>query len=160
MKYPPAEHTSFFCRQKLDLFQAPRFWTCVIVSWKHSYHWASRQWLSNGCLIVIITKSKLTILNQLLKYVQPGYEEWENMLLVQYSWSIAAFAKQVCLLLLIFHLQKKSPTLFHMCFKKKCLPGLGSSIISIIFMVLLLKRLVQLVSYSLDSVHPETQNNF
>ena len=44
-----------------------------------------------------------------------------------------------------------------MCFKKKCLPGLGSSIISIIFMVLLLKRLVQLVSYSLDSVHPETQ---
>ena len=47
-----------------------------------------------------------------------------------------------------------------MRFKKKCLPGLGSSIISIVFMVLLLKRLVQLVSYSLDTVHPETQKKF
>ena len=68
--------------------------------------------------MVIITKSKLTILNQLLKYMQRGCEEWENMLLVQYSWSIAAFAKQVCLLLLIFHLQK-SPQLSSTCVSKR-----------------------------------------
>ena len=48
-----------------------------------------------------------------------------NMLLVQYSWSIAAFAKQVCLLLLIFHLQK-SPQLSSTCvFKRNACLVLG-----------------------------------
>ena len=102
MKYPPAEHTSFFAAKnwissKCQSTKILNLCNCVLETFLS---------LSYRCLIVIITKSKLTILNQLHKYVQWGYEEWENMLLVQYSWSIAAFAKQVALILIIFHVQK------------------------------------------------------